>query len=122
MRNLILPVSLLLLAACGGNSNNAAQPTDPSTTNATPPASETATPAGAATGAPTGEPVPATLAPTDGKASGDEKCGPVATPTAAALDACLAECERLSDTSPQGAKCLPPRAACKSHCNTKFKK
>ena len=121
MKNLVLSIALFVVAACGGNSSNAAPPSDPSSSS--PGATGTSTaPAepGDATGS-TGEPVPATLAPTDQKASTENECGPVATPTAAPLSACLAECEKLADTVPAGAKCMPPRFACKSHCNTKFK-
>ena len=128
MRNLILSCTFVVLTACGGNSNSAA-PSDPSVTNAAPsettsaPSATTSAPTSTPTASSTSEPVPATLAPTDGKAgAGDDKCGPVATTTASTLDTCLAECEKLSNTSPQGAKCMPPRVACKSHCNTKFKK
>ena len=104
MRNLILSFSLLV-AACGGGNTNAA-PADPSTTNATPSSSSTSTStstSGGNAGAPEG------------------KCGAGTTVTSAtAMDACMADCEKLSDKAPEGSRCLPPKTECKMGCKHKF--
>ena len=55
----------------------------------------------------------------------DPKCGTrdVAAPAGDTdLTSCLATCEKLDDKAPEGTRCIPPRVACKSNCNTKYKK
>jgi hypothetical protein len=38
------------------------------------------------------------------------------------MASCKAECKKLDDKAPAGSKCVPPRTACLSSCDTKFKK
>jgi hypothetical protein len=105
MRNLILSFGFLvcgsLVAACGSGNTNATPAGDPSTTNAS----------GAPTGGTSGT---SETKPPEGK------CGQTVTTSATALDACMADCEKLSDKAPEGSRCLPPRVECKQGCKHKF--
>jgi hypothetical protein len=107
MKNLVLAFGLLLVAACGGNSNAPAN--DPSS-SATPAPSTTTT-----------TETTTTVSGGDAKPA-DGKCGaPTTTTSATTLDLCKADCEKLSDKAPEGSRCLPPRTECKMGCDHKFK-
>ncbi len=106
MRTALLFSSALVLAACGGNSAPANDP--------------------ASSPAPSSSSAPVTTAssePTPNAPSMPEgKCATATTTSATALDACLAECEKLDDKAPAGSRCIPPRTSCKMACDSKFKK
>ena len=93
MRNLFFVLSVLGLVACGDSTPPANAPTSSSTTTST------------------------------DTGSGDSKCKGLDAPAGDTdLTACLASCEKLDDKAPEGTRCIPPRVACKSNCNTKYKK
>lgn len=109
MRTALVLSSALLLAACGGNSAPANEPSS--------------TPASSSSGSAPVTSTSATAEPTPNAPSMPEgKCGAAPKTTATALDGCLADCEKLEDTVPAGAKCIPPRTSCKMQCNSQFKK
>jgi hypothetical protein len=125
---LVLPMFALL--ACGG-SNPA--PADPSVSSTSMPASAPTTPAAAPTApatpdtaaAPTTSAPPAMPASTPSAPDTSTKPEPCAAPkdvTAKDLASCKNECKKLDDKAPAGSKCIPPRTACLSNCDTKFKK
>lgn len=117
--SLLVPPLFVLVAACGGGSTPAPA-NDPTTTTATPPAMSDGMPSNppaSATGTTGGSSQTAL------PASGDGKCKSAEAPAAAKdLDACKAECQKLSDQVPPGSKCIPERASCMSQCNQKYKK
>lgn len=97
MRNLFVLCALGLFA-CGESTPPANAPSSPATTTTT-----------------------TTTTATD--SSSDAKCrGLEATAGDTDLTSCLAACEKLDDKAPEGSRCIPPRVACKSQCNTKYKK
>jgi hypothetical protein len=96
---------VLMAAACGGNDKPANDPSSTTTTTVTKPSGD-----GAATPSSTGAP------------AGQCKAAPAIASSVSDLQACMNDCEKLPDTSPPDAKCIPPRVSCKSQCNDKFKK
>lgn len=93
MRSILFSCLAAVLFACGGSTPAA---NDPSTTTST------------------AEPT-----------SSDEptcKAALESTPGGTDLASCLAECEKLDDTVPEGAKCIPPRVACTVHCKSTHEK
>jgi hypothetical protein len=129
---ILLGIGTLALAACGGSQPAATDPSAVTTTTATPdpaaatPASPTAAaPTTTTTPADTTAATPATPATTpaapDASSAKGEPCAAPKT-TTKNLTSCKAECQKLDDKAPAGSKCIPPRAACVSNCNTLFNK
>jgi hypothetical protein len=120
MRNALFTVSILAtLAACGGNTEPATDPSQVSPSSAA--TSTPSVPSGPAeTAVTTDGTKPASGAPaspTEGKCkSGEPLAG------AKDYDSCLTSCKGLDDQVPPGSRCISAKNSCVSQCNTKYKK
>jgi hypothetical protein len=131
---LIVGALSVAITACGGD-KPAADPSsvtsttatpDPGATSPTTPAapaaatSTTATPADTATTPPSATTAAAPAAP-DTTSANAEPC-PTREATGKDLASCKSDCKKLDDKAPAGSKCIPPRTACLTSCDQKFKK
>ena len=96
MKTLTLSFVLVsaLLAGCGGNSQEASDPSKTHTTSET---------------------KPTDAKPADAKPA-DATCKEAAKVAAKDNASCMTECSKLENTVPAGSKCIPPRVSCEQQC------
>ena len=122
MRNTLFTLALLAsstsLAACGGGSEPAKEPSLSNGVTSTQGPAAPGDPAAAMPGSEGTKPTSgAPASPMEGKCKSAEP-----QPSAKDFDSCLTSCKGLDDQAPPGSKCIPAKTSCISQCNTKYKK
>jgi len=120
MKTLTLSFVLVsaLLAGCGGNSQEASDPSKTHTTSETKPTDAKpadAKPADAKPGDLKTDAKPTDAKPADAKPA-DATCKEAAKVAAKDNASCMTECSKLENTVPAGSKCIPPRVSCEQQC------